>query len=245
MAKEKVKDEINKADKPLPLWLMVILPIYTGAFLALLILPVSKDWGWFEAWAFIITFVINITISYAYINKKNPRVLRNRMKVKKEGLTAATRKSAGSDRFLMPIMSLGFFGAMILPGLDHRFGWTTISFAVEIIGLVVMNVGVIIMNIAILQNPFASKLLDINKDQKLIDTGLYAHIRHPLYAGAILLVLAMPISLGSWWALIPAAVVALTVVARIKFEEEMLLKGMDGYADYQKRVRYKLLPKIY
>jgi hypothetical protein len=109
MAKEKVKDEINKADKPLPLWLMVILPIYTGAFLALLILPVSKDWGWFEAWAFIITFVINITISYAYINKKNPRVMRNRMKVKKEGLTAATRKSAGSDRFLMPIMSLGFF----------------------------------------------------------------------------------------------------------------------------------------
>ena len=245
MAKEKVKDEINKADKPLPLWLMVILPIYTGAFLALLILPVSKDWGWFEAWAFIITFVINITISYAYINKKNPRVMRNRMKIKKEGLTAATRKSAGSDRFLMPIISLGFFGAMILPGLDHRFAWTTIPLAVEIIGLVVMNVGVIIMNIAILQNPFASKLLDINKDQKLIDTGLYAHIRHPLYAGAILLVLAMPIALGSWWALIPAAVVALTVVARIKFEEEMLLKGMDGYADYQKRVRYKLLPKIY
>ena len=108
-----------------------------------------------------------------------------------------------------------------------------------------MNVGLVIMNIAVLQNSFASKILDINKGQTLVDTGLYAHIRHPLYAGAILLVLAMPIALGSWWALIPAAVVALTVVARIKFEEEMLLKGMDGYADYQKRVRYKLLPKIY
>ena len=224
---------------------MVILPIYTGAFLALLILPISKDWGWFEAWAFIITFVINVTISYAYINKKNPRVLRNRMKLKKEGLTAVTKKSAESDRFIYPIMTLGFFGALMLPGLDHRFGWTTIPFAVEIIGLVVMNVGLVIMNITVLQNSFASKILDINKGQKLIDTGLYAHIRHPLYAGAILLILAMPIALGSWWALIPAAVVALTVVARIKFEEEMLEKGMARYTDYQKRVRYKLLPKIY
>ena len=101
------------------------------------------------------------------------------------------------------------------------------------------------MDIAILQNAFASKILDINKGQELIDTGLYAHVRHPLYAGAILWILAQPIALGSLWALIPAAVGALGMIARIKPEEEMLEKGMAGYTDYQTQVKYKLFPGIF
>ena len=119
------------------------------------------------------------------------------------------------------------------------------SLCMEMIGLAVANVGLIIMDIAILQNAYASKLLDINKGQELIDTEMYAHVRHPLYSGVILWILALPIALGSWWALIPASVAALSMVVRIKFEEEMLEKGMDGYTDYQTRVKYKLLPRIY
>ena len=232
-------------DEPLPLWLMLLLPVYAGAVLSLFLFPFAGDWRWFEGWALVITFAVNIGISYLIINQKNPRVLRNRMKLKKEGLTAATRKSAGSDRFVMPMMSVGFFGALIVPGLAHRFGWPTISLALEMIGLVGFNVGLIIMDVAILQNSFASKLLDINKDQVLIDTGLYAHVRHPLYAGAVLMVLTIPIALGCWWALIPAAVAILTLVARIKPEEEMLIRGMDGYEDYRTRVKYRLIPWIY
>ena len=243
MEKEATRDE--SMDKPLPLWLVLMLPIYAGGFLAVFLFPVAKDWRWFEGWAYTITFAITTGISYAIINQKNPRVIRNRTKVKKEGLTDATRKSAGSDRFIIPIMSVGFFGALIVPGLGHRFGWSTIPLALEIAGLVLSNVGLIIMNIAILQNSFASKLLDINKDQVLIDTGLYAHVRHPLYAGALLMILTIPIALGSWWGLIPAAVAVLALVARIKSEEEMLIKGMDGYRKYQTRVRYKLIPKLY
>ena len=113
------------------------------------------------------------------------------------------------------------------------------------IGLAVVNAGTIIMDIAMLQNAFASKLLDINKGQTLIDTGLYAHIRHPLYSGASLMILALPIALGSWWGLIPAIIGGLSLVVRIKFEEDMLVTGMDGYSDYQSTVKYKLLPKIY
>ena len=213
--------------------------------MAIFLFPVAGDWRWFEGWAYTLAFAVNIGISYAIINQKNPRVLRNRMKVKKEGLTDATRKSAGSDRFIMPIMSLGFFGALIVPGLAHRFGWPSISLALELIGLVLSNVGLIIMNVAILQNSFASKILDINKGQVLIDTGLYAHVRHPLYAGATLMILTIPVALGSWWGLIPATEAVLSLVARIQSEEEMLIQGMDGYKDYQTRVRYKLIPKIY
>jgi protein-S-isoprenylcysteine O-methyltransferase Ste14 len=108
-----------------------------------------------------------------------------------------------------------------------------------------MNVGVVIMNIAMLQNAHASKVLDINQDQALVETGLYGHVRHPLYAGAILLALFIPIALGSLWGLLPASLSVLMLVIRIKYEEEMLLKGMDGYEDYQSRVKYKLIPRIY
>ena len=245
MKNKKSKNEVSKKGKPLPAWFMAIIPVYICAVLAPFIFLPAGDWAWFEGWTFMVTLVVNLTISFIYINKKNPRVLRNRMKIKKEGLTAATEKSAGSDRFIMPVMSIGFFSALILPGLDHRFGWTSIPLAVEMIGLVVMNVGALVMNIAILQNPFASKLLDINEGQMLVDTGLYAVVRHPLYAGAVFMILGTPVALGSWWALIPAVLAALSLVARIHFEEEMLLKGMDGYSDYQSRVKYKLIPGIY
>jgi protein-S-isoprenylcysteine O-methyltransferase Ste14 len=101
------------------------------------------------------------------------------------------------------------------------------------------------MNVALLQNTFASKLLDINKGQVLIDTGLYGHIRHPLYAGACLMILTLPIALNSWWGVLPALLGILALVIRVKYEEEMLVKGMEGYEDYQSRVKYKLIPKIY
>ena len=142
-------------------------------------------------------------------------------------------------------LGLAFFGYVVVAALSHRYGWSTIPFVIEMIGLLLVNIGYGIMNTAILQNAFASKLLDINQDQQLIDTGLYGQVRHPLYSGAILWLLSMPIALGSWWAMIPAVVTGALLVYRIEPEEKMLIDGMEGYEDYQQRVRYKLIPKIY
>jgi len=245
MATEIKSPEIDKMDKPFPVWWILILPFYAGGFLALFIFPVAGDWCWLEGWLYVGSFAIITGICYWIINQNAPRVLRNRAKLKKEGLTAATKDSAGSDRFIMPIMGVAFFGAMILPGLAHRFGWPTISLTIEIFGLVLSNLGYIFFNVAILQNAYASKLLDINQDQQLVDTGLYGIIRHPLYSGGIVMMLFIPVALGYWLALIPAAVAAGTLVLRIKFEEEMLVAGMEGYVDYQERVKYKLIPGIY
>lgn len=235
----------NPLDKPFPIWFNIILPFYAGGFVALLLLPASGDWGWLEAWLVIITFAINIGISYAIINQKNPRVLRNRMKIKKEGITDETRKAASSDRYVSPIGGISFFGYLILAALSHRYGWHDLPLWLEILFLVIANLGLTLMNIAQLQNAFASKLLDINQDQRLIDTGLYSKVRHPLYAGAVIWILALPIALGSWWALIPAVITAGVLIVRIKFEEQMLVVGMEGYEDYRERVKYKLLPGIY
>ena len=245
MSNETDQNKIDKMDKPLPLWGIALIPIYISALFIIILFPLAQDWAWIEAWLFIISFVINFTISYYLINKKNPRVIRNRMKIKKVGVTEKTKKSSRSDLFIMPLLSIGFFGAMILPPLDYRFQWATIPFYVEIIGLVILNGGLIIMDFAMVQNAYASKILDINKDQKLIDTGLYGHVRHPLYTGAILMILGLPIALGSWISLIPAAVGSFALIIRIRFEEKMLVEGMDGYEEYRSRVKYKFIPKIY
>jgi protein-S-isoprenylcysteine O-methyltransferase Ste14 len=235
----------NKLDQPLPLWFMIILPFYAGGFLALLLLPAAGDWRWLEAWLVIISFAIVTTIFYTIINNRNPRVLRNRMKFKREGLGDEKETTAARDLVVMILLGLGFFGYLILAAFDHRYGWSNVPFGMEIIGLLLVNTGYVIMNFAMLQNAFASKLLDINQDQQLIDTGLYAQVRHPLYAGAILWLLFMPLALGSWWSLIPAVVSVASMIVRIQFEEEMLIDGMEGYADYQQRVKYKLIPGIY
>lgn len=236
--------QVNKLDQPLPLWIILIFPIW-GLLVSVLVFPAAGDWRWMNGWVFIITLIINITVSYMIINKKNPWVIRNRSKLKKSGLTEDTRQAASSDRFIYPLMAIGFLGGIILSGLGHRFDWYTLPFAIAIVGVVILNCGLALMNMATLQNSYASKILDINKDQILVDTGLYSCVRHPLYAGAIVMILFMPISLGSLWGLIPALLGALMLVIRIEFEEEMLLKGMGGYEDYQSRVKYKLITKIY
>ena len=245
MSSEIPQNKTDKSDKPFPIWAIALIPVYIFVIFIIIFFPLSGDWAWIEAWLFIISFVINITISFLLINKKNPRVLRNRMKVKKVGVTEKTKSSAGSDKYILPILAIGFVGTFILPVFDYRYQWSSIYFIVEIISLVVTNIGLIIMDIAMVQNAYASKLLDINKDQKLIDTGLYSHVRHPLYSGAALMMLGLPIALGSWISLIPAAIGVISLIIRIKFEEEMLIKGMDGYDEYRTRVKYKLIPKIY
>jgi protein-S-isoprenylcysteine O-methyltransferase Ste14 len=245
MSNKKIQNENDKSDKPIPLWAIAFIPVCISVLFIIILFPLAQDWAWIEAWLFIVSFVINMTISYYLINKKNPRVIRNRMKVKKVGVTEKTKSSAGSDLFIMPLLSIGFIGAILLPPFDYRYQWSTIPFIVEIMGLIVLNGGLIIMDIAMVQNAYASKLLDINKGQKLIDTGLYSHVRHPLYTGAVLMIFAMPIALGSWISLIPATIGVLAIIIRIKFEEAMLIKGMDGYDEYRTRVKYKIIPKIY
>ena len=224
---------------------MLFIPIWIVLLLSVMVFPIAGDWRWITGWIFVMTIAINVTVSYMIINKKNPRVLRNRSKLKKTGLTEDTRQAASSDRFIYPLLAVGFFGAMILPALGHRFNWYTLPLPIVIVGVILMNLGVAIVNIATLQNSYASKILDINKGQVLVDTGLYSHVRHPLYSGAIVMGFFIPIALGGLWGLIPALLSSLMLVIRIEFEEEMLLKGMAGYEDYQSRVKYKLIPKIY
>lgn len=236
---------LSELDEPLPIWLMLLTPVYGVLIFSLAVLLPAGNLQWLEGWVFIGTVTLNFTVSTFIINQKNPRVLRNRSKIRKEGITTETHRAASSDWFIGPFLGIGFFGAMIVPALGHRFGWDALPFGVALVGVVLVNIGFALMNVATLQNAFASKMLDINKDQVLVDSGLYDHVRHPLYSGLIVAVLFMPIALGSLWGLLAALVGAFVIVLRIHYEEEMLVDGMDGYVGYQSRVKYKLIPGVY
>lgn len=245
MEQEASQELSNSMDRPLPVVFFLLMPVYIIGILGVFLFPIAGDWRWLEAWLFVLSLTLSLMIGMLLINQRNPRVLRSRMKMRKRGLTAATRQPASSDRWIMPVLGIAFYAALILPAVSRRYAWESFPFRLSILGIMVLNVGVWIMNLAMLENAHASKILDTNQDQALIDTGPYAHVRHPLYSGGILMALALPIALGSWISLLQAFVAALMLVIRIPYEEDMLVKGMDGYADYKEQVRYMLIPSMY
>ncbi len=246
--------ETEQLDKDTPLHFIFILSITIGVFVffGFFLFPISGwDFGWYQAWIVLGIMTVIMGIGSHIINKHNPRVLRNRIKVKKEGLTEETKKSARTDRFIFPFMFLGFLSCFAYPALERRHQSTLGSFPfpipwwLETFGILIMTSGWSTIFVAQVQNAYASLVLDINEGQKLIDTGLYSKVRHPLYSGACLWVIGTPLALGSIVGLIGSAITIISLIIRIKFEEDMLIKGMDGYVDYQQRVKYKLFRGIY
>ena len=239
---------IDKMDKPFSIFLILIIPFYAGAIFALLVFPLASDWLWIEGWVFVILFAVFGFIMAYILNRKNPRVVRNRFKFRKEKKMddKESKKASSSDKFIFPIIIISFVLLFVISDLDHPFKWSgAFPIWLEIVGFIIWGAGLYIVFLAQLQNAYASKVLDIREGQKLIDTGLYAHVRHPLYSGMIGFIVGIPLGLGSWWALIPAIFCILGMVIRIKFEEKMLVTGLEGYEDYMKRVKYKLIPKIF
>ena len=245
---------VDKMDKPLPWYFIAIVPIYGSVFIAICVFPLATwswnpfAWTWIEGWVFLIVFAVWMYLYVSFLNKRDPRVLRNRMKHRKEKKMEdeTSKQASASDKWILPLFGLAFFLTFIITDLDHLLNWSIMfPILLEIIGFVILGIGLYLIALAQLQNAYASKVLDIREGQKLIDTGLYAHVRHPLYSGFLGMVLGIPLGLGSWWAIIPAIFSILGLLLRIKYEEEMLLGGLEGYEEYRERVKYKLIPNIY
>ena len=235
--------QTDDENKPLNTTLLIVSSLLSIIFqLPFLFLP-AKRWDWIEAWVYLIFFFILMLAQTLILNKKNPQVLRNRMKTKKSGLT----KAEGADKWILPLLSINFLALFLIPGFDEGNNWSDVPIYVEIIGFLILGVSFYILYRSMLDNAFASKVLDIRKDSghKVIDTGSYGVVRHPMYTGFLLMGFGLSLALGSWYALIPAALFIVILVMRIKYEEEMLIEGLEGYEEYQLKVKYKLFPKIY
>ncbi len=134
---------------------------------------------------------------------------------------------------------------MIIPGLDYRFGWSGVPIWLIWVSDVVILVGYFLVFLAFKENAFAGRTVEVVKKQRVIDTGPYALVRHPMYVGMIPLFLFMPLALGSFWAILPSIPICIAILIRILNEEEVLKRDLPGYEAYCKKVRYRLIPFVW
>jgi len=143
------------------------------------------------------------------------------------------------------ISLLLYLAAYIVPGLDYRFHWSEVSLWLVFLSFVIMIGGYFMFIAVMLQNRYASRVVEIQQEQQLIDTGLYAIVRHPMYLAATILFFASVLVLGSWYALLPMAAIPVLLGYRIKNEEKVLINGLRGYTEYMQKVRYRMVPFVW
>jgi len=140
---------------------------------------------------------------------------------------------------------LGFIGLLVLPALDHRFLWSRVPSSVALVGDVLVALGFVAIFFVLKENTFSSATIELAPNQKVISTGPYAVVRHPMYAGALVMLLGIPIALGSWLGLLVLVSMTPALLWRLFDEEKFLAKNLPGYAEYQRKVRFRLIPLVW
>ena len=146
----------------------------------------------------------------------------------------------------MAVMAVFWLGAMVVAGLDFRYGWTQVSFALSCIGnLVVMGILVAVFWVYVVDE-FAARIIEVEKEQKVISTGSYGVVRHPMYSFVLLIAVALPVGLGSWWSLLVLGpTLPVIIVVRLLNEEKVLHRDLEGYGEYCEKVRFRLIPFVW
>lgn len=205
---------------------------------AALFLPAWTIDYW-QAWMFLVVFFVPVLAITIYLMRKDPGLLERRVNA---GPGAETRKS---QQVIQLVASLAFIALFIVPGLDHRLSWSLVPLFAVAAGDIIVVLGLLIVFLVFKENSFTSAAIEVGTEQKVISTGPYAFVRHPMYIGALVMLLGVSPALGSWWGLFAVIPLALVIVLRLLDEERFLAKNLAGYSDYQDRVRYHLLPRIW
>ncbi|HSR48678.1 MAG TPA: isoprenylcysteine carboxylmethyltransferase family protein [Anaerolineales bacterium] len=192
--------------------------------------------AYWEAWLYMAVLLGPMLFVVPYMLKHSPQLLRRRMQM---------RERQSAQQAIIGVSSIFFLGIFVLPGLDQRFGWSSVPPLVVIAAdaLVLLGYGLTIR--VLVENEYASRTIEVQEGQRVIATGPYAYVRHPMYLAVILMVLASPVALGSWWAALLGVIIVPILVARILNEEQVLARELPGYAEYRQKVRYRLVPGVW
>ena len=188
------------------------------------------------AWLFIALLFTPILVMGVVLFIKNPELLRKRLEMKER---------EKEQKSVVALSGLLLVASFIVAGLDCRFGWSNVSSAIVIIASVVLLVGYALYAEVLRENVYLSRVVEVQEGQRVIDTGLYGIVRHPMYFAVTLLYLSIPLVLGSWWALLVMSPCILLLALRIKNEEQVLHQGLPGYTAYTERVRYRMIPWVW
>ena len=206
------------------------------AVMALLLFLPAGSWGYWQAWLFLGLLFVPMTCVATWLLVREPELLAKRL---------SSKEQEKAQRQVVALSALMFIAGFLLAGFDQRFGWSEMPAWVVAIAAVVMLCGYGLYAEVMRENAFLSRTVEVQENQKVISTGLYGIVRHPMYAATLVLYLAMPIVLGSWVAQIPFLAYPLIIARRIRNEEQVLEEGLAGYCEYEQQVRYRLIPFIW
>lgn len=205
-------------------------------FIALIVILPAGTWNYWQGWMYLATLLLPMLGSTVYLFKNDPDLLERRMRMREE---------EGAQRKIIGVLAIYFLLAFTLPGLDVRFGWSNVPPLVSILADGLVFTGYMITFWVLTVNSFLSRVVEVDVQQTVVTTGPYAIVRHPMYFGVALLYIASPLALGSYWAVLPALMIIPLLGARIRNEEEVLLRELVGYAEYRQTVKYRLLPRVW
>jgi protein-S-isoprenylcysteine O-methyltransferase Ste14 len=205
------------------------------AIWAILFLPAGTLAYW-EAWLYLAILLIPMFFVFRYLLKHEPQLLERRMQM---------REREAVQRRIIALSLVYFLLVFILPGLDRRWGWSDVPVPAVVAADLVVMLGYGVFVLVLRENQYASRTIQVEKDQRVISSGPYAIVRHPMYLGVLLMYLASPLALGSYWALLPALLIVPILVARIVNEEQVLERDLNGYREYKQVTKYRLLPRIW
>lgn len=202
---------------------------------ALLFVP-AGGFDYLNGWLFLALLFIPILILGVVLYLKAPELLKKRLNSKEKQET---------QKAVVGVSALLFVGGFAVAGLDHRFGWSYVPSWVVVLASVILLLSYALYAEVMRENAYLSRTIEVQENQKVVDTGLYGMIRHPMYAATIWLFLSIPIVLGSWWSLLCFLPYVAVIVVRIQNEEAVLSRELPGYESYKKKVKYRLFPFVW
>lgn len=192
--------------------------------------------NYWHAWVYCAIILFPALFVTVYFLRKDPEFIERRMR---------TKEKEKPQQLFIKLGSVVFLLAYIIPGLDYRFGWSSVPVAVVLIADVIVLIGYLLIFMVFNENHYASRVIEVVKGQKVISTGPYAFVRHPMYLGALVMYLATPAALGSYWGIVAFIPLPFLLAMRILNEEDVLRRELKGYKDYMKKVRYRLVPGVW
>ena len=221
------------------IWKGIIQAIAGLIFFVTLIYFSAGTWDYWQGWVFLAIFAVSTHAFGIYLALYNKPLLERRLKA------GPWHEKEWSQKIIVSLIIVAFFAFMVLPVLDHRYGLSPVPLWASVVGNVIIVLSFLFIFWVIKVNSWAASNIQVEEGQKVVDTGPYAYVRHPMYAGAIWLFVGMPLALGSWWTIALIIPFLPVLLWRLLDEERILRRDLPGYIEYTQKVRYRLVPYMW